>query len=64
MSFHRLFGDSDGDRDVDGSDFVSLIRGFYGNPAFQNVFDQDDDGNLFEELGSFFSSFGRRLNPF
>ncbi len=64
VSFHRLFGDSDGDRDVDGSDFVSLIRGFYGNPAFQNVFDQDDDGNLFEELGSFFSSFGRRLNPF
>ena len=62
--FHRLYGDSDGDRDVDGSDFVSFIRSLFGNPAFQNAFDQDNDDDIFEELGTFFSSFGSRLNPF
>ncbi|MEZ6131872.1 MAG: choice-of-anchor I family protein [Planctomycetaceae bacterium] len=63
IRFHRLFGDSDGDRDVDGADYGNFFRAYYGDAAFSNVFDRDDDDDLLEEFGAFFSNFGRHLPP-
>ena len=57
--FHRLFGDSDGDRDVDGRDFFNLLKARFSRPAtpnvFADVFDYDDDGNVFGDLDDLFA---------
>jgi len=60
--FHRLFGDSDGDRDVDGSDLSNLVGGLYfGATQFNAVFDLNDNDSLFDEIDDFFANFGRSL---
>jgi len=42
--FHRLFGDFDGDRDVDNED-LALFRQALNRPAlYQSMFDYDGDG--------------------
>ncbi|MEM6468239.1 MAG: hypothetical protein AAF802_01625 [Planctomycetota bacterium] len=44
--FFRLFGDSDGDRDVDGVDFLAFRRAFRTvgtDNAFDQAFDSDND---------------------
>ena len=49
VSFHRLFGDADGDRDVDGTDsraFRSALGAEPGSPAYQSMFDADGDGDV------------------
>jgi hypothetical protein len=48
-SFHRLFGDSDGDRDVDLIDaarFLSTIGGREGHNRYLWYFDVNDDGRV------------------
>lgn len=45
----RLFGDSDGDRDVDGQDFGRLFETFFrslGQPGFNPAFDYDGDNDV------------------
>jgi len=44
LNFHRLFGDSDGDTDVDNSDFVAFRSAFGAGPS--PVFDSDGDGDV------------------
>lgn len=46
-AFHRYFGDYDGDRDVDGADFIGMRATFglgAGNPGFLYYFDFNGDG--------------------
>src|SRR5262249_23043399 len=53
---HRLFGDADGDADVDAIDFGSF-RGAYGTS--NNVFDSDADGDVDAvDFGQFRQRFG------
>jgi hypothetical protein len=53
---HRLFGDSDGDADVDGGDFGAL-RLAYGGPSL--TFDADNDGDTdAADFGQFRARFG------
>jgi hypothetical protein len=63
IDFHRLYGDTDGDRDVDATDYGNFYQAYFGNAAFTAALDQDDDNNLFEELGIFFANYGKRLDP-
>ena len=42
--FHRLFGDADGDRDVDISDFVAFRTAF--GAGISAIFDYDGDGDV------------------
>ncbi|MCA9050728.1 MAG: hypothetical protein KDA89_18445, partial [Planctomycetaceae bacterium] len=63
VRFHRLYGDTDGDRDVDGADYQNVYRAYFGSAAHMNALDQDDDDDLFDELNSFFSRIGTRLDP-
>jgi hypothetical protein len=46
---HRLFGDSDGDRDVDRADLIR-VRGTYGKstgePGFREAYDYDSSGTV------------------
>ncbi len=47
MTFHRLYGDGDGDRDVDILDFMGLKQTFgaiAGQSPFNSAFDYDGDG--------------------
>jgi len=44
FSFHRLFGDNDGDGDADAADFAAF-RGAFGN-ALNLAFDADGDGDV------------------
>ncbi|MFK7767248.1 MAG: M4 family metallopeptidase [Mariniblastus sp.] len=47
--FFRFFGDSDGDRDVDGIDFGQFRNTFFksaGDPDYNRDFDYDDDGDV------------------
>jgi len=59
IDFHRYYGDSDGDRDVDNSDYGNLYRAFYGDAAYMNAFDRDGDDSLFDETDAFFGNYGR-----
>ncbi|HEX8342750.1 MAG TPA: hypothetical protein VF624_17740, partial [Tepidisphaeraceae bacterium] len=46
VTFHRLFGDRDGDRDTDGLD-VAYLRQIQGKPAYYVWhFDADSDGDI------------------
>ena len=66
-AFFRLFGDSDGDRDVDGQDYGRFGRTFLRNsldPAFDARFDFDGDGDVDgQDYGRFRRRLQRRL-PF
>lgn len=62
--FHRLFGDSDGDRDVDGQDYMNFYAAHFGDAAFTNVFDLDDDDIVADDIMAFFMQFGKILAPF
>ncbi|MCA9139550.1 MAG: right-handed parallel beta-helix repeat-containing protein, partial [Planctomycetales bacterium] len=60
-NFFRLFGDSDGDRDVDGQDFgkfgLSFLKSL-SDPQFDPIFDFDDDGDVDgQDYGRFERSF-------
>ncbi|MEZ6132036.1 MAG: spherulation-specific family 4 protein [Planctomycetaceae bacterium] len=64
MRFHRLYGDSDGDRDVDGADYGNFISALYfGSAGYNSVFDIDDSSTLFDDLDNFFGAFGSVLLP-
>jgi len=62
-SFHRLFGDSDGDRDVDGQDFGRYRLATMATPArpsiYSSVFDYDNDGGLLNDLDDYYALFAR-----
>lgn len=48
-AFFRLFGDSDGDRDVDGQDYGRFGESFLrpeNDPEFNPLFDNDGDGDI------------------
>ena len=65
LRFHRFFGDADGDRDVDASDFV-LFRQSYVTPSspFIPVFDFNNDGVLdTTDLNAFYQRRAKRLPP-
>jgi len=63
VNFHRLFGDSDGDRDVDGADYMNMYRAHFGDTAYTNVFDVDDDDAVADDFMAFFMQYGKILNP-
>ncbi|HMF12625.1 MAG TPA: hypothetical protein VKE94_09975, partial [Gemmataceae bacterium] len=49
VSFHRLFGDADGDRDVDNTDRKAFMKAFkakQGQPGYVSYFDYDSDGDV------------------
>lgn len=59
LTFHRLFGDADGDRDVDAGDFGAFRTAFGTSSA---VFDSDADGDVdAADFGAFRSAFGTSL---
>ena len=59
VNFHRLFGDADGDRDVDISDFTAFRLAF-GNGA--SIFDADGDGDTdVADFTAFRTRFGSML---
>ncbi|QDV84799.1 S8 family serine peptidase [Stieleria magnilauensis] len=65
--FFRLYGDSDGDRDVDGQDYGRFGRSFLrglGDPDYNPQFDSDLDGDVDgQDYGRFGLNFLKRL-PF
>ncbi|MCG8653270.1 MAG: Ig-like domain-containing protein [Pirellulales bacterium] len=65
--FYRLFGDADGDRDVDLFDFAAFRASFLrtsGDPMWNRAFDfdGDDDVDLFD-FAAFRSRFRTQLAP-
>jgi hypothetical protein len=65
--FYRYFGDSDGDRDVDATDYNRFrqANATAGMQALDFLFDFDDDGNTDadNDTTQFRLRLGRRLNP-
>lgn len=60
-TFFRLYGDSDGDRDVDGQDYGRIALSFLkpsGDPEFASHLDSDGDGDV---DGQDYGRFGQRL---
>lgn len=60
-AFFRLFGDGDGDRDVDGQDYIGFGRTFLKHafdPDFSEAYDFDGDGDV---DGQDYGNFGMRL---
>src|SRR5262249_54673427 len=64
-AFFRLFGDSDGDRDVDVQDlrqFVGSLGKRQGDTGFLAYFDHEGDGDVDrDDLAEFVGRFGRSL---
>jgi len=61
LTTHRLFGDSDGDGDVDLADltpFGTAMFSVQGQPAYNPAFDFDGDGDV--DLADL-TAFGNRL---
>lgn len=59
FTFHRLFGDADGDRDVDLVEF-SAFRAAFG--ATSNLFDSDNDSDVdLNDFSAFRSRFGSAI---
>jgi hypothetical protein len=59
IDFHRLFGDADGDRDVDATDF-GAFRTAFGGSNF--IFDFDGDGDVdAADFGQFRGQFGASI---
>jgi hypothetical protein len=56
-NFHRLFGDSDGDRDVDNDDLTRFRKALYStsrSSKYVFYFDQDCDGDIDgDDMGHF-----------
>ena len=63
INFHRFFGDSDGDRDVDANDYRNYLLGTRGTSSMLSLFDRDSDNSLLDERDAFFANYARRLNP-
>ena len=70
ITFHRLFGDSDGDRDVDSIDARNYRLGLRGASQMVSLFDFDNDGSLLngglpdlDDRDAFFANFGKYLQP-
>ena len=65
--FFRLFGDSDGDRDVDGQDYGRFGMAFLksaGDPGYNPAMDADGDGDVDgQDYGQFGQRFLKRLEP-
>ena len=63
--FFRLFGDSDGDRDVDGQDYGRFGLTFLktnSDPGFQSAMDFDGDGDVDgQDYGQFGINFLKTL---
>ena len=62
VSVHRLFGDSDGDGDVDGTDYYNFRTAYYnsvsGDP-FASYFDHDGNGEIGrDDYHAFFDRYG------
>ncbi len=66
-AFHRLFGDSDGDRDVDVHDlgrFLSTLGRRAGDPGFRSYFDVNGDDRVgLIDFAAFARRLGTNLNP-
>lgn len=66
-SFFRLFGDDDGDGDVDGQDFGAMVRAFPSDSAssqFDPLLDFDRDGDIdSRDLASLRIRLGKGLSP-
>jgi hypothetical protein len=66
-AFFRLFGDSDGDRDVDNLDLFHFRQAFgstSADPAYSSYFDFDGDGDVDNlDLFHFRQRFGTNLSP-
>jgi glucose/arabinose dehydrogenase len=61
VSFHRLFGDSNGDQDVDNGDLFQF-RTAFAPPANSPIFDFNGDGDVDNgDLFQFRTRFGMRL---
>lgn len=61
IAFHRLFGDFDGNKSVNFSDFLAF-RSAFGNPNAGPVFDSNNDGAVnFTDFLAFRSRFGTML---
>ncbi|WP_166830616.1 PKD domain-containing protein [Thalassoroseus pseudoceratinae] len=65
--FHRLFGDADGDADVDNMDYMSYRNAIFSNTRY-SLFDFDGDSRLLgqtgvdpDDLNAFFSNYGQFL---
>ena len=65
--FFRLWGDSDGDRDVDGQDFGRFGLSFQrssGDPEYDSDFDFDGDGDVDgQDYGRLVQRMRTRLPP-
>ena len=65
MNFHRLFGDSNGDRDVDNGDLIPLRISFgktQGQTGYLAHLDHDLDGNVDDDdQTQFRNRFGVRV---
>ena len=65
FTFHRLFGDADGDRGVSINDFNRFAAAFgttLGNPNFVSAFDYDgDDGISINDFNYFSARFGATI---
>lgn len=66
-SFHRLFGDLDGDTDVDTLDlakFHPALGSHSGDPGYQWFMDYDSDGDVDQlDWGQVRSRLGKKLGP-
>ena len=64
-TFHRLFGDHDGNRSVDNWDYFQFSRGYRtstGNAAFNGAFDANSDGVIDSlDYGQFTARYGVSL---
>ena len=67
FTFHRYYGDWDGDRDVDNSDLVPFRLTFglsNGAPGFRSCFDSDGDGDVdVSDLVAFRLHYGTTFPP-
>lgn len=65
--FYRMFGDTNGDRDVDGQDYGRFAQTFLkqlGQQAFESNLDYDNDGDVDgQDYGQLGRRFLRRLDP-
>jgi hypothetical protein len=63
--FFRLFGDANGDRNVDVSDAREFIRVYFRSGILDELFDFDHDAELMDidDLSAFLARFARRRRP-
>ena len=65
VSVHRLYGDVDGDGDVDGSDYYQFRNAYFQyvqTGVLNEAFDYDADGDIdYEDYTSFCRGYGQRI---